>query len=779
MISGSVEPSALLIENVQADPEFSSHAAAELSPGIRSFIGVPVMLSDDTFYGTLCAVDPEPKTLSRQQADLLVVLARLVATQIERQQVERELRLRDRAIAASNNGIIITDPNLPDNPIVYANEGFLRITGYGLDEVVGRNCRFLQGENRDQPELDELRAAIREDRSCQVVLRNYRKDGTLFWNEVSISPVHDGAGKLVNYIGGQNDITERKALESQLAEDRFRSLVQNASDVVALLGDDGSVLYQSPAAERILGYKPENMMDRSAFDSTLIHPEDLPKARALFAELLASPDKEAAAEVRVRHADGSWRWIEAVGRNLLDDPNVGGIVANYRDTTERKEYEAQLKHRAFHDPLTDLPNRALFADRLERALARAGRRRELVAVLYLDMDRFKLVNDSMGHEAGDEVLRQMAQRLRECLRPADTASRLSGDEFVVLLEDVASEDDARVVVERITRRMHTPFEIKGRQLKLSASIGMALGGGRGAPEDLLRAADVAMYRAKNAGKARLEVYDHEMGVQAFDRVQLEVDLALAVERGEFVVYYQPKVELETGRIAEVEALVRWEHPERGLLSPEAFIGIAEETGLIVPMGQWVLEQACRQVREWQDQHGCYPSLKANVNLSARQFGQPDLVRNVRRALEESGLRAESLELELTESAVLSDGESVMVPMRELTALGVKLAIDDFGTGYSSLAYLKRFPVRTLKIDRQFVAGLGRDPKDTAIVKGVLELGHGLGLNVVAEGVERSEQLELLRTLGCRIGQGPYLCKPLPPRELSAVLSEGISPAGRR
>ena len=381
MISGSVEPSALLIEDVRTDPEFSFHAAAELSPNIRSVIGTPITLSDGAFYGTLCAVDPGPQKLTCQQADLLVILARLLATQIERQQVEQELRLRDRAIAASDNGIVITDPRLPDNPIVYVNEGFLRMTGYDEEEVVGRNCRFLQGQNRNQPELDEVRRAIREGRACQVVLRNYRKDGTPFWSEVSISPVYDGAGELVNYIGGQTDITERKALESRLAEHRFRSLVQNASDVVSSLDADGAVLYQSPALERVLGYKLEDMTNRSVFDPALIHPEDLPKVRALFAELLARPDKEVAAEVRVRHADGAWRWIEAIGRNLLDDPSVGGIVANYHDATARKEYEAHLEHRAFHDPLTDLPNRALLADRLEQALARAGRRRECVAVL--------------------------------------------------------------------------------------------------------------------------------------------------------------------------------------------------------------------------------------------------------------------------------------------------------------------------------------------------------------------------------------------------------------
>ncbi len=732
---------------------------------------MPVVLSDGSFYGTLCAVDPEPRELTLQQADLLVVLARLVATQLERDRAEGELRLRDRAIAASNSGVIITDATLPDNPIAYLNPGFERLTGYPAGEVLGRNCRFMQGEDRDQPGVAALRAAVSAGRECRVELRNYRKDGAPFSCEVSIAPVRDAGGRVTAWVGVQTDVTERKELERRLAEDRFRALVRNSSDVVAIVGADGAIAYASPAVERVLGYRPDEVEGKGALDPELVHPGDLARVGGLFADLLASPGATAMGEVRARHKDGTWRHLEAVGTNLLGDPALGGVVMNYRDITERKEYEEQLRHRALHDPLTGLPNRALFADRLDHALARTARRGEAVAVLYLDLDRYKLVNDSLGHAAGDELLARVGERLGRCLWPGDTAARLGGDEFAVLLEDVRGEAEAEAVAGRILERLAPVFGVAGREVAITASIGVALSGpGREGPEELVRAADAAMYRAKSTGKARFAVYDPGMGTEALERLELEVDLRRALERGELRLRYQPVVELATGRVTGAEALLRWEHPDKGAVPPSRFIPIAEETGLILPIERWVLGEACRQGAAWRARYGDGACPTVGMNLSGRHLQHPDLVGEVARALGEAGLEPRGLTLEITESVAMEDGEATVAALRELRGLGVRLAIDDFGTGYSSLAYLHRFPVDVLKIDRSFVDGLRRESEDTAIVRAVVGLAAALRLRVVAEGVETTEQMERLRALGCELGQGYLFAKPLPAEEVEGLLA---------
>ena len=553
-----------------------------------------------------------------------------------RKLVEDELKLRDRAIAASSNGIIITDPTRPDNPIIYVNQKFEQITGYGAAEAVGKNCRFLANADREQPGVDELRIAIREGREWSGPLRNFRKDGTPFWNELYIAPVRDESGRVVNFIGVQKDVTERKLLEEKLA------------------------------------------------------------------------------------------------------------------------------HQAFHDPLTDLPNRSLFLDRVDHALKRARRRGERVAVLFMDLDNFKVINDSLGHEVGDELLIAVAGRLSSCLRPVDTAARLGGDEFVVLLEDVEDPQEATKVAVRIEEALRAPFWVGGHHLFVTTSVGVALGGDDADRSgDLLRNADLAMYRAKEGGKDSHAVFEPGMNEKALERLGMEADLRRALDKEEFRVYYQPKVSLKSGRIVAQEALVRWEHPERGLVPPAEFIPLAEETGLIVPLGQWVLEEACRQAKEWQNLYPTDPSLRMSVNLSGAQFKRPDLGASVAEVLSETGLDPRDLILEITESMMVEDVGDALATLQELKSLGVKIAVDDFGTGYSSLSYLKRFPVDFLKIDRSFVEGLGRDSKDEGLVSASIELAHALDLEAIAEGVETEAQLEYLRSLGCDLAQGFYFQKPSP------------------
>ncbi len=431
----------------------------------------------------------------------------------------------------------------------------------------------------------------------------------------------------------------------------------------------------------------------------------------------------------------------------------------------------QLTRQAFRDPLTNLPNRALFMDRLSHGLTRAQRRHEHLAVLFLDLDRFKVVNDTLGHSVGDQLLVEVSYRLGTALRPGDTVARLGGDEFGILLEDVADAETAETIAVRIEEGLGKPYPFEGREVFVTASIGIALSSAKlASPEEILRDADLAMYHAKAKGKARHEVFDGSMGAPALDRMDLEMDLRSAISRHEFRLHYQPILRLDTGKIAEVEALIRWQHDKRGLLQPDDFIGLTEETGLIVPIGQWVLAEACKQARTWQTEYPSSPPLVMSVNLSAKQFQHPQLVEEITQALRETGLAPSCLKLEITESTVMHDAPATLAKLRELKELGVRLAIDDFGTGYSSLGYLKRFPVDTLKIDRSFVKGLSRESGDSAIVRAVVTVAKSLNMDVTAEGVETEGQLTELKVLGCDQGQGFLFARPVSAERVAPLLA---------
>jgi diguanylate cyclase (GGDEF)-like protein/PAS domain S-box-containing protein len=568
--------------------------------------------------------------------------------------------------------------------------------------------------------------------------------------------------------------TERLLLvDLQRSEERFRSLVRNASDGVIVLGEDGLVRYESPAVERILGRRPDDGLGRPL--TAEAHPDDRPTVERRLADVAATSGSEAALEFRILHADGSWRTLEAIAKNLLDDPAVGGVVVNYRDITERKALEEQLRHQAFHDVLTGLANRSLFRDRLGHALARAARGALPTAVLYLDLDDFKAINDRLGHAEGDRLLVAVGDRLRAATRAGDTVARLGGDEFAIIIEET-DPDEAAQAADRILEALVPPFDLADRQVVARASIGIAIRTADGGDADeLLRRADIAMYAAKARGGECHVTYEAELYDATVARMELKADLQGALERGELHVAYQPIVDIETGAISGSEALMRWTHPVRGAVPPNEFIPLAEENGLILDLSRWILEMACRQTRTWQQESG-RSDLSVSVNLSGRQIADANLVADVAQVLATSGLDPHCLTLEITETVLIQDVEATISAFRALKALGIRLAIDDFGTGYSSLSYLRQFPIDILKIDRSFVASLDGSADSNALVRSIINLSSTLRLDTVAEGIETAEQRQALRGLGAHHGQGHLFARAMDPARMGEALA-GAPPDG--
>ena len=578
---------------------------------------------------------------------------------------------------------------------------------------------------------------------------------------------------------------EREAVEAKLRESerRFRALVHHASDVFTVIDQDGRIAYQSPAIERALGHQPDRLIGQAFF--RLVDEAHHHLAVAALAQANDPQSGTVNTELRLRASSGDVSTFEVAMSRLPDaDGDVhGSLVLNYRDISERLRYQEQLARQAFEDSLTGLANRALFANRLEQALSRQSE--TAVAVLFLDLDRFKVVNDSLGHEAGDELLRQVADRLRACVRDSDTVARarawvtsaqdtlarLGGDEFTIMLSDVDDADLPLRVAARIVTALQPPFEIYDNEVFISASVGVATGHpGLTTPDSLMRDADTAMYHAKSNGKNRYDMFNPAMQQRALERLRLEVDLRTAMDGGELTLAYQPIMELATGKAIGVEALLRWHHRELGDLSPTKFIPIAEETGLIVPIGRWVIGEACRQTAGWRAIG--LTDLTVNVNLSVRQFDDPDLVGHIQRTLDATGLPPAALCLEITETLLMENVAQAIKILDQLKALGLRTAIDDFGTGHSSLRYLKDLPIDVVKVDRSFVAELGNSVSSTAIFQALIMLGTALGIIITAEGIETDHQLRTLTRLRCPAGQGFLLAKPMPadeiPRRLHAL-----------
>lgn len=655
-------------------------------------------------------------------------------------------------------GMALADP---DGLFIKANQSLCNMLGYTEAELKSLSLTEITASE----DLSMVRAFMRQLRagdlsSGQLEHRHLTKQGTYLHTLHHTTLLRDEQNNPLQWVSQFVDITDRKQAEAalQIQEEQYRRIVETSAEGIWVLDQQGVVQFANQQIAVMLGYPLETLQDTSVFQ--FVHQHDIP----LLQDKLAARRQgvQERYDFRFRRYDGSDLWVIVSETPLVDDKgNYIGVLGMITDITERKLAEEQIRHIALYDPLTDLPNRSLFLDRLGHTIRRAKRRGTgyLFAVLFLDLDRFKLVNDSLGHLAGDELLVAIARRLEACLRPSDTLARLGGDEFTVLLENLVSEADAIHIAERINQTLQHPFNLNSHEVFINTSIGIALShNGYSYPEEFLRDADTAMYQAKALGKARYIIFNHEMHSQALERLQLENDLQRALERHELEVFYQPVVCLATGQLQGFEALMRWQHAERGLISPNIFIPIAEETGLIDALGYWILEKACRQVRTWQQQFPPYAQLTISVNLSSQQFRHPRLVQTVLDILQATGLPHDSLKLEVTESMLMENALTAAQILQQLAAKAVQISIDDFGTGYSSLSYLHRFSLHTLKIDSSFTRNLLSQTSDGEIAQTIVTLAHNLNMTVVAEGIENVAQMKKLRHMGCEYGQG-FLFSP--------------------
>lgn len=664
----------------------------------------------------------------------------------------------------------------------FVSDGCHKLTGYRPDELV-----FNNRVSYDQITLPEDRAhvsrtihrALEKNESFDVEYRIERADGRVCWVLERGVGIRDASGRLAWIEGYIQDISERMAANAMLREAvrRYSSIFEHATEGIFQTTPEGRYLDANPALARIYGHaSPDALIDHLHDISRQLYV--LPERRAEFVRLMQEHGAVRNFESQVFRHDGRIIWISENARAVKNaDGSVQFFEGTVVDITERRQHEAELEYQASHDSLTGLPNRSLLRDRIEQAIAKARRDNKRVAVVFVDLDHFKLINDSLGHHVGDRLLLEVADRLMTCVRSHDTVARQGGDEFVLVLTEQHGEDESLAIVSRLLDVISQPWVDEGQEYGLSCSVGISCYPKDGDdPDALLRCADAAMYQAKASGRSTYHVYTPELNQAISERLELENSLRHALERDEFRVYYQPRIAVASGHIIGAEALIRWDCPGKGLIPPDSFISIAEETGLIIPIGQWILQEACRQNSAWQ-QAGLLP-ISISVNLSPIQFRHAGLVQSVADALQQANLHPACLELELTESFVMHDAERINVAMQALKALGVDIAVDDFGTGYSSLSYLKRFPVDRLKVDKSFVRDIDSDPDDAAIVRAIITLGHALGLKVVAEGVETRAHLEFLQQHGCDELQGYYFSRPVPAAEMEALLRGMTSSASQ-
>jgi diguanylate cyclase (GGDEF)-like protein/PAS domain S-box-containing protein len=548
----------------------------------------------------------------------------------------------------------------------------------------------------------------------------------------------------------------------------FQALIENSTEGVVLLDREGLIIYISPTVTEMLGYVPSEFHNRNAFE--LMHPDDVPRVVSIFKKILTlKPGEIMTAEYRYKHRNGSWRWIEARSNNLLDEEAIGGVVVNYRDVTEQKSAESRAYYHLYYDGLTDLPNRNHFYQQLEARAAAGAADKKMFAVVFLDLDRFKYINESLGHAIGDRLIQEVGMRMRQCIGAEDFLAKMGGDSFGVIINRVDNAEDVGRFCQGVIESLKHPFDLDDHELYVTPSLGVALfpfDGENGSA--LMRNAEAALYKAKEAGRNNYQFYVPNMNAKTFERLNFENTLRRALSNNEFVVYYQPQIDLGTGRIVQMEALIRWIHPGLGLVMPDEFIELAEVTGLIEQIGEWVLRESVRQVKAWHD--AGFGPVRLAVNVCSRQLKQKNFAAILAAILDECGFDPKFLELELTESAIFDNNSNSLNALYELKRQGLTLALDDFNTGYSSLAYINSLPIDVLKIDKTFVEGIPLNEKDTAIANSIINLGHSLNMAVIAEGVENAEQLQFLKQQKCDLVQGYLISRPLDPDQMEKLLT---------
>ncbi|MCG8050372.1 MAG: EAL domain-containing protein, partial [Candidatus Thiodiazotropha endolucinida] len=687
----------------------------------------------------------------------------------ESKQAESDLRKLGRVLEQSPASVIITDT---EGVIEYVNPRFEKVSGYTAAEAVGQNPRFLKSGDKTKQEYNDMWSSLLAGKEWRGMFHNKRKDGSIYWESASISPLRDERGKITNFIAVKEDVTAQKRAEDQL---RMNATVfDTTAEGIMVTDEENRIKTVNPAFTRITGYSQEEVLGRT--------PNVLSSGRhskSFYDDLWESVLHKGywSGEIWNRRKDGSvfpeWLSISAIKG---DHGIAKEFVAVFSDITKHKENEEQIRYQANYDALTGLPNRSLLSDRLNQAIAAAHREDWMLAVLFIDLDHFKVVNDTFGHVVGDELLQLVSARIKACLRESDTVARFGGDEFIILLQDVTEMDSVANVASNIIEHITRVFSLYGREIYIGASIGITV-----YPDDavnadsLLRNADMAMYQAKERGRNTYQFFTASMQQHTLERRQLELDLRQAIKRDELEIYYQPVVNPLLNKVVSVEALLRWHHPHRGTVSPAIFIPVAEDSGQIGPIGEWVLKKSCQQLKRWHN--AGFSDLKLAVNLSSRQRELGLEASFLLGVLAETNLSTDYITLEITESLLMRDTDEAMTWLSDFKALGVSLSVDDFGTGYSSLSYLKRFPVDTMKIDRSFVSDLPDDIEDATLVRTIVAMAQSLNLSLIAEGVETREQAEFLVETGCDNLQGFYYAKPMSAKELTRWLSADVLETG--